>query len=104
MIPAGTSDETRGIAALAKSRIDELGARRFGAKWGVQSSTWWDVYLLATDGYSREQIITVFDERAAEHREWLKEPNMFDAEKVKTQLDLWAEVRAAILGLTRDPS
>lgn len=92
MIPAGTDEEARAVIALAEKKLDQLGPRRFGADWGIRSSIWWTIHHLATDGYSREQIVAVLDERAAEHREWLKEPDMFDAEKVRAQLDLWAEI------------
>lgn len=100
MNPEGPNEQSRAIAALAKSRIEALGPRRFGAEWGIRSSIWWTIYHLATDGYSREQIITLLDDRAAEHREWLKEPDMVDVDRVQAQLDLWAEVKAAISAIT----
>lgn len=69
-IPERTEQGARAMAALAKSRIDELGPRRFGAMWGSQSSTWLMVYLQAEDGSSAGQII---EARIADH--YIDDPN-----------------------------
>lgn len=73
MIPEGTEDEARAIAALAESKLEELGSKRFGSAHGIPSGVWWEVHSLADGGFSAAQIVDVIDERIAEYQ--VDDPN-----------------------------